>query len=97
MENFIEKIDLNVNKETAAIESTLLDQRFVKQMFDSLDQDGSGEITVAEAENLLLRINKRLNKSYSVDNMRIIFDKVGASRDGKLTFSEFQTAVKLFF
>lgn len=89
LESASENQESNYNK--------ILTSGFIRQMFNQLDRDGSGVVTVAEAERSLLRINSRLNRNYGEDEVAQLFALVDKNNDGVLSLDEFEATIKSFF
>lgn len=61
----------------------------VEQIFQLIDKDNSGYISVEEAGRILLRVNSRLGRSYGEDNISELFKILDKNGDGKLSLIEF--------
>lgn len=61
----------------------------VEQIFQLIDKDNSGHISVEEAGRILLRVNSRLGRSYGEDNISELFKILDKNGDGKLSLLEF--------
>ena len=61
----------------------------VEQIFQLIDKDSSGFISVEEAGRILLRVNSRLGRSYGEDNIAELFKILDKNGDGKLSLLEF--------
>ena len=64
----------------------------VAELFSQIDRDLNGRIAVDEAEKLLLKLNSRLGRRYSDDDIRRFFLTFETNRDGTIELQEFRTA-----
>jgi hypothetical protein len=64
----------------------------VNEIFASVDRDGSGSITLQEAESLLLRLNSRLGRNYGENEAREFFRRLDRNGDGLISIQEFRSA-----
>lgn len=64
----------------------------INAIFDQIDRDHSGFISLAEAQSLLLNLNSRLGRSYGENELKAFFANLDVNRDGKLSVSEFRSA-----
>lgn len=61
----------------------------VEQIFQLIDKDNSGFISVEEAGRILLRVNSKLERNYGEDNVNELFKILDKNGDGKLNLQEF--------
>ena len=84
------------NSSYAATSSTLKDTSslsgLITEIFNSIDRDNNGRISVEEAEKVLLRLNSRLGRRYGEDDTRRLFDSLDINRDGFIDLVEFKRA-----
>ncbi len=64
----------------------------INEIFASVDRDGSGSITLQEAESLLLRLNSRLGRNYGETEAREFFRRLDRNGDGQISLQEFRSA-----
>lgn len=64
----------------------------ISEIFSQVDKDNNGRLYVDEAEKLLLKLNSRLGRRYSEDDMRKFFQYLNVDQDGTLSLKEFQNA-----
>lgn len=64
----------------------------IGQIFQAIDTDNTGTISVAEAEKTLLRLNTRLSKNYGESDIKSFFEFLDVNQTGMLTFEEFKRA-----
>jgi Ca2+-binding EF-hand superfamily protein len=64
--------------------------QLVYEVFNALDRDHNGQLTVDEAERLLLRLNSRLGRRYGEDDVKRFFEAIDLNKDGKIEVSEFR-------
>jgi Ca2+-binding EF-hand superfamily protein len=57
-----------------------------------MDKDGSGTLSVAEAESIFLRINSRLGRAYGEDEVALFFKTLDRNGDGVINLNEFRAA-----
>jgi hypothetical protein len=65
----------------------------IAELFASVDRNASGSISRREAEQLLLRLNSRLGRSYGEDQARAFFAAIDVNNDGHIDFEEFRRAL----
>lgn len=63
---------------------------FIQKIFESIDIDKNGRISVSEAEKILLRVNTRLNRKYGETEVNALFQALDVDRDGTIDFEEFK-------
>jgi Ca2+-binding EF-hand superfamily protein len=64
----------------------------IEQIFSTIDIDSNGNISVEEAEKILLRLNSRLNRNYGENEVAQFFHSLDSNRDGKINLNEFKAA-----
>ena len=64
----------------------------INEIFASVDRDGSGVISLQEAESLLLRLNSRLGRNYGENEAREFFRRLDRNGDGQISLQEFRSA-----
>ena len=64
----------------------------LNEIFASVDTDGSGRISIGEAERLLLKLNSRLGRSYGENEVQEFFRALDKNGDGVLSIKEFRSA-----
>lgn len=58
----------------------------------SIDRNSDGQISVEDAEKVLLRLNSRLGRRYGEDDLKAFFSALDTNMDGQLDFNEFRRA-----
>jgi hypothetical protein len=69
----------------------------VSSIFNQVDRDSNGKISVEEAEKLLLRLNSRLGRNYGENDVRAFFQVLDINQDGLIDFQEFKKAFIKYF
>jgi len=64
----------------------------IEKIFQLIDVDNSGTISVEEAGKILLKLNNKLDKHYGEDEVKAFFLALDKNNDGKLTLEEFKGA-----
>lgn len=64
----------------------------VQQILNQLDTDGSGTLSVEEANSIFLRINSRLGRRYGEDDVQNFFQSLDLNGDGQINLAEFKRA-----
>lgn len=64
----------------------------IEQIFSTIDIDSNGNISVEEAEKILLRLNSRLNRNYGENEVSHFFHSLDSNRDGNINLNEFKAA-----
>jgi hypothetical protein len=64
----------------------------VAEIFKSVDSDQSGTISVEEANNILMRLNSRLNRNYGEKDRLAFFAVLDTNKDGHIDLNEFKQA-----
>jgi hypothetical protein len=67
---------------------------FIQKIFESIDIDKNGRISVPEAQRILLRMNTRLNRRYGQDDVNALFHALDIDRDGTIDFDEFKAGFR---
>ena len=68
----------------------------ISQIFSELDRDSNGQISVEEAEKVLLRMNSRLSRNYGDNEVKAFFLSLDINQDGTIDLSEFKRAFEQF-
>ena len=63
------------------------------ELFQSVDRNASGTITVSEAESLLLKLYSRLGRNYSEADAVAFVKALDINGDGSVSFDEFRSAL----
>lgn len=64
----------------------------IEQIYSTIDIDSNGNISVEEAEKILLRLNSRLNRNYGENEVAQFFHSLDSNRDGQINLNEFKAA-----
>lgn len=64
----------------------------VEEIFNSIDRDHSGQISIEEAARVLLKLNSRLNRHYGEDESKAFFAALDVDHNGQLSLQEFRRA-----
>ena len=64
----------------------------VQQIFNQLDKNGSGKLSVEEANSIFIRINNRLGRSFSEHDRIRFFDRLDRNSNGEIDLNEFKRA-----
>lgn len=64
----------------------------VEEIFNSIDRDHNGQITIEEAARVLLKLNSRLGRRYGEDESRAFFAALDVDHNDKLSLEEFRRA-----
>ena len=68
----------------------------IKMLFEKLDTDGSGDISVDEIESAPAELSEELAKCFKTDDMIELFEILDTDQDGKVSIKEFcQELVKV--
>ena len=62
------------------------------EIFAKVDRDGNGSLTFEEAEKLLLKLNGRLGRRFTQDDVRSFFETLNVNNDGTISLNEFRRA-----
>lgn len=74
---------------TSSIESVKM--QIIDQIFDELDTDGKGFLSVKEAERILLKLNTRLGRSYGEDDLKDLLYNLDTEDDnGQISQEKFR-------
>ena len=65
----------------------------IEAAFRSVDSDGSGKISLQEAQSMLLRLNSNLGRNYGEKELTIFFQALDTNRDGQLSLDELRRAL----
>ncbi len=67
-------------------------RNLVEQIFRNLDRSNTGQISVQEAEHIILKLNDKLNRKYEECDIRAFFNQLDLNRDNLIDLNEFNTA-----
>jgi hypothetical protein len=70
---------------------------YLAELFATVDRNGDGNLSLAEAESLMLRLNSRLGRNYGEDQANAFFRALDLNNDGVISFDEFKSAVLRLF
>ena len=76
----------NINSENSQFNN------LIEILFKQIDKNGSGLISVEDAERLVLRLNSRLGRCYGEDDVRAFFSVLDKNNDGSLNLEKFKKA-----
>lgn len=85
-------VDQTNASETASTSENSGLNELIGQIFQAIDINNTGTITVEEAEKTLLRLNTRLSKNYGESDIKSFFEFLDVNQNGTLTFEEFRRA-----
>ena len=63
------------------------------ELFHSVDTSGDARISTGEAENLVLKLNQRLGRSYSTRDAAVFLRSLDSNKDGFVDFKEFKSGL----
>ena len=61
------------------------------ELFKSVDTSGDARIAVGEAQSVLVKLNQRLGRSYTIDDAVSFMRRLDSNRDGFVDFIEFKS------
>jgi hypothetical protein len=64
----------------------------IEILFNQIDKNGTGSISIEDAETLVLRLNSRLGRCYGEDDVKEFFSVLDKNKDGLLNLEEFKQA-----
>jgi Ca2+-binding EF-hand superfamily protein len=65
----------------------------ISEIFSQVDKDNNGRLYVDEAEKLLLKLNSRLGRRYTDEDMQKFFQYLNVDKnDGTISLKEFKIA-----
>ena len=79
----------DVSYEESYSEST---SEFIKEMFELIDLDNNGKVSLEEAQKILLKLNSRLGRRYGSDDVANFFIKLDINEDNFVDMEEFKIA-----
>jgi Ca2+-binding EF-hand superfamily protein len=68
----------------------------IDEIFESIDRDHNGMISINEVQSIFLKMNSRLGRSYNEDDLRSFFSELDVNRDGQLSLIEFRESFRGF-
>ena len=72
--------------------SNLILEDLIRQIFNTIDRNGNGRITVEDAQKSLLRLNSRLARNYGETDLNTFFDSLDRNKNNSLDYDEFKRA-----
>ena len=69
----------------------------LSELFSSVDTSGDARIATGEAQGVLLKLNQRLGRSYTVDDAVSFMRSLDTNRDGFVDFREFKSGLLASF
>ena len=87
----IDQSNVTVSETASSAENAGLNE-LIAQIFQAIDTNNTGSITVEEAEKTLLRLNTRLSKNYGESDIKSFFEFLDVNQTGTLSFDEFRRA-----
>ena len=64
----------------------------VRQIFEQIDRDGNGYLTLNEARSVFIKINSRLGRRNEESEVNFFFKTLNTDVNGKISLKAFQTA-----
>lgn len=96
--NAVSNVTPNVANETSpnppppTSNQTNQNAQLVNEVFNALERDHNGKLSVEEAERLLLRLNSRLGRRFGEEDVKRFFESVTLNRDGQVEVADFRRA-----
>lgn len=92
--NYREQLErLNIIKSLVTqqkVETKRSNSKIISAIFDQIDKDFNGVLSIEEAESIFLRINSRLKRSYGEDDVKDFFNVLDSNNDGVIDVQEFK-------
>lgn len=89
--SFVSNSEFSALTNTSSINSASA-SALVQQIFNQLDKNGSGKLSVEEANSIFIRINNRLGRSFSEHDRIRFFDRLDRNSNGEIDLNEFKRA-----
>ncbi|CAF0921745.1 unnamed protein product [Brachionus calyciflorus] len=86
----LNNLEITSNSVQKNFKTNILD--IISDIFNQVDGDQNGSLSVEEAEKLLLKLNSRLGRSYGEDDVEKFFLSLDTNQDGSISLSEFRKA-----
>ena len=67
-------------------------RNLVEQIFRSIDKYNTGHIGKQQAQNIILKLNSKLNRKYREEDIIAFFNQLDLNRDNQIDLNEFNTA-----
>jgi len=64
----------------------------ISEIFNEIDRNGNGTLSISEAEKLLIQLNNRLGRTYTERDAQTFFRTLDVNRDGRISLREFREA-----
>lgn len=87
-----ESFPLNNNQAPSNYQNSVIYRDEIAEIFDSIDVDHNGLISVNEFHLILTKLNKTFARNYNEDDLKLFFSKLDVNRDGQLNLREFREA-----
>ncbi|CAF0870800.1 unnamed protein product [Brachionus calyciflorus] len=65
-------------------------ETLIEYLFKSVDTGSNGRISLKEAENLLLKLNSRLDRQFNQKQVKLFFSGVNIGNDGSIDLKDFK-------
>lgn len=87
--NSLKKSSHNLNEPMSTIETVKM--QIIDQIFEELDTEKKGYLSVKEAERILLKLNTRLGRSYGEDDLKDLLYNIDTEDDnGQISLEKFR-------
>ncbi len=91
--SFKERFDIPSNiLDSSILSCPIGEECTIDEIFEQIDKDGDGQISLEETANTLLRLNSVMRRSYGEDDLEIFFSALDKDRKGSISISEFKKA-----
>lgn len=91
-DSYYQTLETSVASVYTGTRKQLNESELIEETFRAIDLDEHKRLSVEEAEKAVSKVNSRLGKGFSDDDVKMFFSTLDVSMDGTIDFDEFKSA-----